>query len=190
MPENDMMQILRETGAWREGHFMMTSGRHATGSLQCARLFERPDKMRLVAQELRARLGDIQVDLVLGPALGGIIPAYEMASLLGVKGIFCEKEQGSLRLRRGYTIPEGSRVLVAEDVITTGGSLRQVERLVRDNGAQIVAVCAVADLSMGRYSLAAPLFAACTIQMTSYPVDECPLCRDGVPLEKPASRSI
>lgn len=191
MTQQERMAILRETGAITEGHFLITSSHRHTGRMvQLARLFEDPAKTKAILADLAAEFAGTQVDLVLGPAIGGILPAYELSSQLGAKNIFCERENGRMRLRRGYQIENGARVLIAEDVITTGGSLREVLALVRAAGGVPVGIAAIANLAASRLDFGVPLYSAVCIAPESFDEDECPYCQKGIALIRPASRSI
>lgn len=187
-----VMQLIRAAGVLREGHFRLASGRHTGMSIQCMRLFE---DARATAEVCAYNLGRIscgQVDVIIGPAMGGVIPAYETARLLGKRNIFCERQNGRLTLRRGFRIDPGERVLIAEDVITTGGSLRETVRLIEENGGVAVGAVAIADLSGGRAAerVQIPVVAAVELSMDTYAPEDCPMCAAGVPLEKTAERSI
>ena len=149
MEREDILKILKETGVLLQGHFLLTSGRHSDTYLQCARLFQYPDYAEKIAATLAEYFSDDEIDLVIGPAIGGIILSYEMGRYLGVKTIFAERENGKMTLRRGFQIKKNSRVLVVEDVITTGGSVKEVMELVRSGGGEVMGVGAVVDRSGG-----------------------------------------
>ena len=188
--QGELMGILKEAGVISDVHYILTSGNHATQSIQCARLFENPKLTAKICEYLAAAFKDAGIDVVLGPAMGGIVPAYELARILGARNIFCEKENGSMKLRRGYFINPGEKVLIAEDVITTGGSVRITLSLIEEAGGVAAGICAVANLSAGRAKFAIPTVTAADIDLASFPPDECPMCQAGVPLEHRASRAI
>ena len=188
MTREEILSIFRETGVMLEGHFLLTSGRHSDKYMQCARLFQYPDVAEKFAKELASRFTD--VDLVAGPAIGGIILAYEVSRHLGVRNVFAERETGAMTLRRGFDIPKGARVLVVEDVITTGGSVREVMGLVRQLGGEIVGVGSIVDRSNGKVDFGVPLCAVLAMEVESWEMDKCPLCRERWPLVKPGSRSM
>jgi orotate phosphoribosyltransferase len=185
-----VMEIFKKTGVLMEGHFLLTSGRHSDKYLQCARVFQYPEFSEELARALAEGFKDDKIDLVIGPAIGGIVLSYEMGRCLGVKTIFAERENGEMTLRRGFEIPEGTRVLVVEDVITTGGSVREVIELVRAHGAQIAGVGAFVDRSSGRIDFGVKFMAVVTLEVESYEAANCPICSTGIPLVKPGSRNL
>ena len=187
-------EMLEKSGALLSGHFILTSGRHSRNYLQCARLCAVAEFCEELAGELaervRAKLGPKPCDLVLAPAIGGIVIGYEMARRLGVAGIFAERDEESvMRLRRGFEIEPGRRVLIAEDVITTGGSVLEVARIVEERGAEVVGFAVLFDRSLGAFSPGPPVCSLAEVSIPSYPAGECPQCAEGT-LEavKPGSR--
>jgi orotate phosphoribosyltransferase len=188
MTREEILTIFRETGVMIEGHFLLTSGRHSDKYMQCARLFQYPDIAEKFARELAGKFTD--VDVVAGPALGGIIIAYEVSRQLSVRNIFAERENGAMTLRRGFEIPHGSRVLVVEDVVTTGGSVKEVMELVRQLGGEVAGVGCIVDRSNGKVDFGVPFAAALSMEVTSWEAENCPLCKEGWPLVKPGSRSM
>ena len=191
MTKEQVLGILKEKEAVLEGHFLLTSGRHSDRYVQCAKLFRYPDTSELICRELAAYFKDAGVELVCGPAVGGIIIAYEMARQLGVPNIFAERENGNMTLRRGFTVEKGQRVLVCEDVVTTGGSVKEVIELLRGMGAEVVGVGSVADRSAGKVDFGVPFHAVLSMEVKSWEPDECPLCREGkTPAVKPGSRGL
>jgi orotate phosphoribosyltransferase len=183
-------EIFRRTGVMRDGHFKLTSGRHSDRYMQCARLFQFPGESALVCAGVAGAFGDKGVDLVAGPAIGGIVMAYEVARLLGARGVFAEREDGVMTLRRGFdaSAAECRRALVVEDVVTTGGSVREVIGLLRALGLEVAGVGAVVDRSGGAMDFGVPFHAVAAVNMESWEADDCPLCRQGVPVVKPGSR--
>jgi len=184
------IETLQKTGSLLEGHFVLTSGRHAGQYVQCARLFEYPAYSAQLCAELAQQLSDVQAELVVGPALGGVIFAYELARALGVRNIFAERESGAMTLRRGFAIEPGTRVVIAEDVVTTGGSVREVIEVVRAAHGEVVAVAAIADRSGGQADFGVPLVSLLSLDIPSYGADRCPLCDKGLPLVKPGSKTL
>ena len=134
------IEIFKRTGVMQEGHFQFTSGRHSDNYMQCARLFEYPGDSVIICSDVAETFRGKDVDLVVGPALGGIIMAYEVAKLLNTRNIFTERENGTMTLRRGFDIAAGSRALVVEDVVTTGGSVKEVIELLRGRGVEVTGV--------------------------------------------------
>ncbi len=188
MTPQEVRDLLEATGAVRRGHFQLSSGLHSPTYVQCALLLQHPAHAARVAEALARRLGESAVDVVAAPALGGIVLGYELARQLNARAIFAERNsEGRLSLRRGFALRPGERVLVAEDVVTTGGSTRETIRVVRQAGGQIVGVAAMIDRS-GGVQFGVRLEALLAESIEAYPPDACPLCRDGLPLEKPGSR--
>lgn len=191
MADNDrIMEIFRKSEVLMEGHFLLTSGRHSDRYMQCARVFQYPEYTGELSAMLADKMSGLEVDMVIGPAIGGIILSYEMGRCLGVKTLFAERENGEMTLRRGFEIPEGSRILVVEDVVTTGGSVREVIELIRKLGAEAAGVGAFVDRSNGKADFGVPFFSVLSMEVQSYVPDECPLCKKHIPLLKPGSRNI
>lgn len=188
MDREEIIDIMRQTGVMLEGHFLLTSGRHSDKYMQCAKLFQYPDISEKFSKELAARFKN--VDLVAGPAIGGIILAYEVARQMRVPDIFAERENGQMTLRRGFSIPEGANVLVVEDVVTTGGSVKEVVELVRRHGAKVAGVGSIVDRSNGAVDFGVPFEAVLSMEVVSYEPEDCPLCKQGIPAIKPGSRNI
>jgi len=184
----DVLHILEETGAMLKGHFQLTSGRHSDRYFQCARVLQHPRYSEQLCREMAAPYRGRPIDAVIGPALGGILVAYEVARALGVRNLFAERENGVMTLRRGFAIKPGERLLVVEDVVTTGGSVREVMDVVRRSGGEVVGAAALVDRSNGTADLGVPFHALLTLPAVSYPPEECPLCRQGIPAVKPGSR--
>ncbi|HOQ15736.1 MAG TPA: orotate phosphoribosyltransferase [Defluviitaleaceae bacterium] len=186
-----VIEIFKETEVLLEGHFLLTSGRHSNQYMQCAKILQYPNYAEEIAKGLAEEFKDDQIDIVVGPAMGGIIIAYELARQLNCKNLFAEREDGKMTLRRGFTIPEGARVLVAEDVITTGGSVKEVIDIVKEQGGELAGVAVLVDRSNGNIDFGTKLRAALTVDVVSYEAEECPLCKEGkLPLVKPGSRKI
>lgn len=184
--------ILERLGVLQTGHFRLTSGRHSDRYMQCAKLFEHPAESAELCSDLasvvKAEVGPI--DLVAGPAIGGIIMAYEVARACGVRNIFAERENGAMTLRRGFHVAPGARVLVVEDVVTTGGSVKEVIALLAAQGAHIAAVGSVVDRSNGTASFGVPFYPLMRMEVSSWDEANCPLCGEGVPIRKPGSREF
>lgn len=189
LTDKEVLQLLRSTGAIMEGHFLLSSGKHSARYIQCSRLFQRPDLAHQVCSVLveKARgLGGI--DVVVGPALGGIVMAYELARVLGVRGMFTEREEGKMNLRRGFQIEPGERALIAEDVVTTGRSSLEVAQVVAACGGEVVGIACVVDRRAGSVEMDLPVISATKMKIEVYKPEECPLCQRGVPPVKPGSR--
>jgi len=189
-PREAILEVFREAGALLEGHFLLSSGLHSPKYLQCALVLQDPARAERLCSRLARAFADDRVETVVGPAMGGILVAYELARALGARAIFAEREEGRMRLRRGFRIETGQRVLLAEDVVTTGGSLREVLALVREAGAEVVGVAALVDRTSGRDpGFGMPLTALVQLDVPTHVPEECPLCREGVPVVKPGSRT-
>ena len=180
-------RLLEESGALEEGHFRLSSGRHSASYVQCALLLEHPRRAAQVAELLAARLRDRAPDSVLSPALGGLVIGYAVAAALGVPFHFCERRDGEMRLRRGFELRSGERVVVIEDVITTGGSAAEAAALAEACGAEVEAVGAII-LRGAAAALSEPAVGLLRLELPSWPAGDCPLCRDGVPVAAPGSR--
>ena len=184
-----ILDLFRSTGALLEGHFRLTSGLHSPGYLQCALVLQHPKDAERFGALLADRARGLGVDTVLSPALGGIVIGHEVARALGVRAIFAERQDGTLTLRRGFTLSPGERVLVVEDVVTTGGSTRETIEVARAAGAVVVAAGAIIDRSTGNQNLDVPFHALATISLPTYQPESCPLCTAGTPAVKPGSRA-
>lgn len=190
-PFTDLESRLHATAALLRGHFQLSSGLHSDQYIQCARLLSHPGHAEFVGQALAARLRQSQlppIDVVLGPAIGGIVVAHELARALGVRSLFAEREGGALTLRRGFTLAPGERVLIVEDVITTGGSAAETAALASRLGAQIIGYAAIVE--RGADHGLQPLTALWQVRPQLYPPEACPLCRTGSPAVKPGSRPL
>lgn len=182
-------EIFREISVLEEGHFLYTSGRHGSTYMQCARVLEYPNYTVELSTYLADAFKDDKIDIVIGPAMGGIIFSYEIARQLGVRNLFTEREDGKMTLRRGYQIPKGARVLVAEDVITTGGSVREVIDIVKEQGGELAGVAILVDRTKGKIDFGCKMQAVYSSEIVSYDPEDCPLCKENkIPLVKPGSR--
>lgn len=190
LKEEEIRSILEETGAMLEGHFLLTSGRHSDRYFQCAKVLQYPNHCEKLCRELAERFKDEKIDTVIGPALGGILVSYEVARALGVRNLFAERENGVMTLRRGFTISPNERILVVEDVVTTGGSVKEVIDVVRGLGGNVVGVGVMVDRSNGTANLGVRMEALFTTAAVSFSPDECPLCQKGTPAVKPGSRKV
>jgi orotate phosphoribosyltransferase len=183
------MAAFRETGAYLKGHFRLTSGLHSDEYLQCALVLQHPAIAEQMGRELAAMLPFC--DLVAAPALGGLIIGHEVARARGVRFVFTERDPaGKMILRRGFSVLPSERAVVVEDVVTTGGSTREVIEVLRSMGATVEAAGSIIDRSGGRADLGVPRFALATLEVKSWDPQDCPLCRAGIPVEKPGSRSV
>ncbi|HEX3559651.1 MAG TPA: orotate phosphoribosyltransferase [Pyrinomonadaceae bacterium] len=189
MKPDEVVERFRRTGALLEGHFVLTSGLHSTHYLQCALVLQHPSEAEALARAIAARCSEQQVETVAAPAIGGIIIGWEVARALGVRSIWTEREAGAMTLRRGFTIRPGERVLVVEDVITTGGSTRETIEVLRSSGALVVGAASIIDRSGGRADVGVPRVALATLEVPANAPASCPQCAAGVPAVKPGSRN-
>ena len=184
-------EIFKKSGALLEGHFLLTSGRHSDRYMQCAQILQYPEYAAELSRGLAEEFAGEKVDIVVGPAMGGIIIAYELARQLKALNMFAERENGKMTIRRGFAIPAGARVVVAEDVITTGGSVKEVMELVKEAGGIVVGVAVLADRSNGGIDFGCKLAAAYAADVVSFEPENCPLCKEGkLPPIKPGSRNL
>jgi len=190
LTQEEVLELFKDTGALLEGHFLLTSGLHSPQYFQCARVLQYPQHAQKLCWEIAYHFMLEKVDLVVGPAMGGIVVAQEVARLMNCRAIFAEREQGRMTLRRGFEIKPAERVLVVEDVVTTGGSVGEVIRLVQQSGASLVGVGVLVDRSQNRVVFDAPKFSVIAMEVVTYNPDDCPLCKKGLPLVKPGSRDV
>lgn len=188
MTREEKIKILENAQVMQTGHFRLTSGRHSDKYMQCARVFEEAQYSEPICKDIADAFRDDKVELVVGPAIGGIIISYEVARQLGVRNIFAERENGVMTLRRGFAIKPGSKVLVVEDTITTGGSVKEVIELIRAKGGEVIGVGSVVDRSNGNVDFGVKLHAAVSMEVKSFEESDCPLCKQGLPIAKPGSR--
>ncbi len=191
LTQEQALDCYRKTGAILKGHFKLTSGRHSDTYMQSAKLFIDTKQSEIVCKALAEKLADEKIDLVVSPAIGGILMGYEVARQLGVPNIFAERENGEMTLRRGFAIEKGTKVVVVEDVVTTGGSVKEVVRLVQSMGAEVVAVASLVDRSNGNVDFGVKYVNLISMEVVSYEPDECPLCKEGkIDLIQPGSRVV
>ncbi|MDD3656529.1 MAG: orotate phosphoribosyltransferase [Atribacterota bacterium] len=188
--EREIWEILNKTGAILDGHFLLSSGIHSDGYIQCARILQYPSYAKKVLELVVEKVKHLDMEIVVGPALGGIIVAYELGRQLNKKAMFAERKDGIMQLRRGFVIKPGEKVLITEDVVTTGKSTIEVKELVEKRGANVIGVACIVDRRSQEYPLKLPLYSALQMNINTYTADVCPLCRIGKPLENPGSRFI
>lgn len=191
MESSEVLSVFKQTGALLEGHFQLTSGLHSNQYFQCAKVLQYPAHCEALCRVLSQKARALEVTVVIAPALGGIVVGQEVGRQLGVRTMFAERKDGIMQLRRGFEIASGERVLVCEDVVTTGGSVGEVIKLVLGAGGVVSGVSCIVDRSGGTVTfpgLAEPHSAVLTMHAVTYPPDRCPLCASGVPVTKPGSR--
>jgi len=189
MTSEQLLKVLEEVGAVRQGHFELSSGLHSGTYIQCAAVLQFPNHAEAIGRAIADEFRDLKVSCVVSPALGGVIVGHEVARAMGTRAIFVERDRsGQMALRRGFEIRPGERTLVVEDVWTTGGSTRETLGVVEQSGGLAVAAGAIIDRSGGRLELNVPAEALLEMEVPSYEPDDCPLCRaGGVPM-RPGSR--
>jgi orotate phosphoribosyltransferase len=194
MTDDELLDLYRRSGALLEGHFRLTSGLHSPGYLQCALVLQYPRHAEALGRAIADRVRDLRPTVVLSPALGGVVIGHEVGRALGVRAIFAERQDGVLTLRRGFIIGEQDRVLVVEDVLTTGGSTRETILVAKAAGGQVVGAASIVDRSapgMARATdLGVPFVTLLNIDLPTYEPDKCPLCAQGLPVVKPGSRPV
>jgi len=192
MTDDEVLAEFRAADALLEGHFILSSGRHSPVFLQKMRVFQYPDKTericRALAEKIRDRLGE--VDLIVSPAMGGVIPGYETARALGCPAVFVEREEGEFRLRRGFKIPEGARIVMVEDIVTTGLSSRECIAAIRRHSGNLLGAACLIDRSNGRADIGIPLVSLVRMDVPDYAPDELPAELAALPAEKPGSRDL
>jgi orotate phosphoribosyltransferase len=189
MTEAEVLTMFRRSGALLEGHFRLSSGLHSPGYLQCALVLQHPREAEALGAALGDRVRSLGAQAVMSPALGGVVIGQEVGRALGVRAIFAERADGALTLRRGFALDPGEKVLIVEDVVTTGGSTRETMDVARAHGAVVVGACAIVDRSGGKQGLDVPFHSLLPMDVTAYQPEACPLCRDGIPVVKPGSRT-
>ena len=189
MTRDALLDLYRRSGALLDGHFRLTSGLHSPGYLQCALVLQHPQHAEALGRAVAGLAREMRPTVVLSPALGGIVIGHEVARALGVRAIFAERQDGGLTLRRGFIIGETDRVLVVEDVLTTGGSTRETIQVARAAGGRVVGAASI--VNRGRdVELGVPYVSLVQIDLPTYEPDTCPLCAQGMPVVKPGSRPV
>ena len=188
-----LLRVFQQREALLEGHFLLSSGLHSPRYLQCARVLMDPGLATslgaALAERLRPLLGDLSPSVVVAPALGGVLVAHEVARALGCRGLFTERQEGAMTLRRGFVLDEDEPTIVVEDVITTGGSTREVVEAVRGRGARVLAAGSLVDRSGGAADVGVPRASLLELEVPTWPSEECPLCAGGSRPVKPGSRA-
>ncbi|MDR2509124.1 MAG: orotate phosphoribosyltransferase [Spirochaetaceae bacterium] len=192
-----VVNTLKRCGAMEEGHFLLSSGRHSDRYFQCARLLQYPAYAEEIFAPIIVRIRkailarEFIFSAVAGPAIGGIIPAFEAARQLGLRAIFTERDDnGVMTLRRGFEVPKEENILLVEDVLTTAKSSKESIAALEANGAKVVAIACIVDRRTPDIKLDLPVFSACAISAATWDKEECPLCKQGIPIEKPGSRRM
>jgi orotate phosphoribosyltransferase len=187
---NEYIEIFKNSGALLEGHFVLTSGRHSASYFQCAKLLQYPKYLELFSNKIVNHFKDNEIDIVMSPAVGGIVLGTEVGRLLNKRTVFAERVNGKMAMRRGFEIKANEKVLIVEDVITTGGSVKEVMNLVKDFGGSIVGIGVIVDRSSGEVTLHDNQLSIASLKVNSYNPNEVPSELASIPVEKPGSRSL
>ncbi len=190
LTDTQIMDFFQKTEALLSGHFLLTSGRHSSQYFQCAKVLQYPEFAEKICNEIAEYYSNDRIDKVIAPAMGGILVGWEVARLLGKQFLFAEREKEKFEIRRGFEINPGEKILVCEDVVTTGGSVMEVIDLVKANGAEVVGTGYLVDRSNGKVDFSVKHKAAMTLSVVSYLPEDCPLCKQGIPAIKPGSRKV
>jgi orotate phosphoribosyltransferase len=188
MTTNEIVELFETHGALLTGHFKLSSGLHSEKYLQCALILQHPNVAEKLSKELAKKFSKDKIDVVVGPALGGITLAYEMARAIGARGLFTERQEGSMVLRRGFSIEKGENVLVVEDVVTTGGSTKDVIEVMRSLGGKIIGVGSIVDRSNEVIDFGVPFQSLAKVKVNTFEEKNCALCKNNIPVTKPGSR--
>lgn len=182
------LDLMKQSEAFLEGHFLLSSGNHSSGYCQCAKLLRFPDKAEAVLSSVAKQIKNLGITKVCGPAMGGIIVAYELARQIGVEAIFTERKDDEMQLRRGFSVGSGDVIIIAEDVVTTGKSTMETVKVLRDMGAKVIGVACIVDRREADCVLDFPVYSALKLEIPIYSPENCPLCAKALPIEKPGSR--
>ncbi len=189
LERKEIMEILRETKVLREGHFRLTNGKHSRQSMQISQVIQYPKFLEVLCEELARRFKGEEIDVVVAPAIGGILVAYEVAKTLGTRCLFAEREEGKMVFRRGFTLEEDENVLVVEDAVTTGDSVQEVLEAVKERGGSVRGVGIVLDRSGGKIHFGVRTEVLLSLECQTWEPEACPLCKEGVPLSKPGAKN-
>jgi len=189
MDKKDIIQIFKSTEALLEGHFVLTSGRHSNTYFQCAKVLQYPEYLTLFGREITDHFEEYDIDAVISPAIGGVVIGTEVGRQLGIKTIFTERKDGVMKLRRGFEIEEGEKLLIVEDVLTTGGSIKEVVEIINKLKGNIVGIGLVVDRSSGKVNLHENQYSVLQHQAISYAENEVPKELADIPIQKPGSRN-
>ena len=188
LKKEEVLTIFKQTGALLDGHFRLTSGLHSPQYFQCALVLQDPVQAQKLCWEIASQFMTESIDVVIAPAVGGIVVAQEVARLISARAIFAERENGVMTLRRGFSIKPDEKVLVVEDVVTTGGSIKEVIELVQSVGADLKGVGFLVDRSQGKVDFPVRKYSVLEMEVIIYEPDNCPICKQNIPVIKPGSR--
>ena len=188
LSEKEMIDILHKTEALEEGHFLLSSGLHSNRYVQCAKVFQHPDVANKLCEKLANKLNSFSFDKIVGPAMGGILPAYEISKILSKPNVFAERKDGKMKFKRGFKIEPEENLLVIEDVVTTGGSAKEVIEEIEKLGGKVTAVSSIINRTQGEDVFEVPYISLLQLDINNYEPSSCPLCEKNIPLVKPGSR--
>jgi len=189
MGKIDVIEILKECDALLEGHFLLSSGKHSNRYVQCAKVLRYPDQAAKVLSLVVDKIKDLDIDLVVGPAMGGVVVSYELGRQLGKEAVFTERKDNVMELRRGFEVKPGAKIIIAEDVVTTGKSTKETKKVLEELGGVVVGVACIANRT--KDDIGMPIYSAIDLDIQVYEANECPLCKDGtIELVKPGSRKF
>lgn len=188
--EKEILEAFEKSNALLRGHFLLTSGRHSDVYFQCAKVLQYPKYIEMLCSLIADHFKSIEIDTVIAPAMGGLVVGQEVARQLNKRFIFAEREDKKLTLRRGFTIDKNEKLLICEDVVTTGGSVFEVIDIVKSNNAKVAGIGFIVDRSNGKVNFGYPQFSTFKMEVVSYLPEDCPFCKENVPVVKPGSRKI
>lgn len=186
--DNLVISILKEVDALLEGHFLLSSGKHSDKYCQCAKLLQYPSEAEKVIGVIVDKLKDIHFDKIVGPAMGGILVSYELARQTGKPGIFAERQDGNMTIRRGFEIKKGEKIIISEDVVTTGKSSLEVAKVIEHLGGEVLGICCIVDRRSKDINIPYPIYSAVKLDINTYDKKDCPMCKKGLEYIKPGSR--
>lgn len=185
---NEVLELLEKTEGVLHGHFCLTSGLHSNIYFQCAKLYQYPDIVEKIAKKLAQILKDVEFDTIVAPAIGALIIGYETAKQSGKRNLFVERKDGVMQLRRGYRLSKGEKIVIIEDVITTAKTIKETIEATKEYGVEVAAVGCIVDRTCGKTGL--NIKSLMQIEPVTYEPENCPLCKQGLPLVKPGSREV
>ncbi|TQQ85122.1 orotate phosphoribosyltransferase [Peptacetobacter hominis] len=189
MSNVDVIEILKKSDALLEGHFLLSSGKHSNRYIQCAKVLRFPEYAEQVLSTVVEQIKDLDIDLVVGPAMGGVVVSYELGRQLGKEAVFTERKDNTMELRRGFEVKPGAKIIIAEDVVTTGKSTKETKRVLEELGGEVIGVACIADRTSEDIGM--PIYSAIKLDIQVFDADECPLCKEGKEkLVKPGSRQF
>jgi len=188
LTSTDILQIFKDTGALMKGHFKLTSGLHSDTYFQCAKVLQYPWEAEKICSLIAEHFKGYDIQLIASPAIGGIVIGYQVASLMHKRSVFTERKNGTMTLRRGFQIQNKENVLIVEDVTTTGGSVKEVMEVVKEQGGIVAGVASMVDRSGGKADFNVPFYSTFQMEVMNYSPEDCPLCKKGIPIAKPGSR--